>query len=138
MRILCNSISGRNLPEHARVMGETAETDFSPLKKGIIYPVYGMMFYATRIDFLVCPKSAEPMWVPANIFDLIDDHIPSKWACRITEKAEGYKELFKLFGIISICGYEKLTHSYSHYLGILERNPDELCYFHSNIKNHAE
>ncbi|HII4322191.1 TPA: hypothetical protein ACY4PR_003053 [Enterobacter cloacae] len=131
MLVLCRSVSGKSLPENARIMGETDETDFSPLQIGQQYKVYGVMFYTSRIDFLVCPASGGPMWVPSNLFDVVDDEIPQGWGCVLTERSEGYADLSEAFGIHSICGYLELIRSYSHYVGILERDPEELKIFYS-------
>ncbi|EDU7996580.1 TPA: hypothetical protein ACF67X_004593 [Salmonella enterica] len=131
MLVLCRSISGKSLPENVRTMGETDETDFSPLQTDQQYKVYGLMFYESRIDFLVCPSSGGPMWVPSNLFDVLDDEIPQGWGCVLTERTEGYTDLSEAFGIHSICGYLDLIRSYSHYVGILERDPEELKVFYS-------
>jgi len=112
-------------------MGETDETDFSPLQPDQQYKVYGLMFYASRIDFLVCPSSGGPMWVPSGLFDVVDNEIPNGWGCVLTEKSAGYIDLYEAFGIHFICGYLELTRSYSHYIGILERDSEELKIFYS-------
>lgn len=131
MLALCNSKSGKDLPDEARVMGENDETEFSPLEKGVEYTVYGMMYYPLRTDFLVCPEGDAPLWVPSNLFDVLDDSLPSDWGCVITEKKDGYADLRDTFGINAICGYLELIRSYKHYIGILEREPGELQKFYS-------
>ncbi|WP_152605913.1 hypothetical protein [Dickeya undicola] len=131
MLVLCNSKSGKDLPDEARVMGENDETEFSPLEKGVEYTVYGMMYYPLRTDLLVCPDGDAPLWVPSNLFDVLDDRLPSDWGCVITEKKGGYADLRDAFGINAICGYLELIRSYEHYIGILERDPSELQKFYS-------
>ncbi|AVX38423.1 hypothetical protein CS535_19645 [Yersinia massiliensis] len=130
MLILCNSTSGKDLPDNARVMGETEETKFTPLEIGVEYKVYGVMFYSNRTDFLLCPEENMPLWVPSNLFEVLDDRFPNDWGCVITEKKEGYVDLYEAFGISAICGYLELVRSYQHYLGILEREPSELQKFY--------
>jgi len=130
MQVVCHSISGKVLPENARIMGETDGTDFSPLLVGHQYGVYGLMFYSARVDFLICPSSSGPVWVPSNLFDVIDEKIPDKWGCVITEKSKEYSDLQESFGIQSICGYLELVRSFKHYVGILERDPDDLKIFY--------
>lgn len=131
MLVICNSISGKSLPDDARIMGETDETLFEPLKTGMEYKVYGIMFYTTRIDFLLCPEGENPLWVPSNIFNVLDDKLPPDWGFIITEKTIDYSDLYDAFGIISILGYFELIRSYQHYIGILERDAGELQKFHS-------
>lgn len=131
MQVKCHSKSGRSIPEKARVMGESDDTDFSPLSLGEEYEVYGLMFYKARVDLLVCPSSNGPMWVPSCLFDIINDEIPRNWGCVITEKSRDYSVLYEAFGIQSICGYLELVRSYKHYIGIIERDSDELKIFYS-------
>lgn len=130
MLVICNSISGKDLPDNARVMGETDETTFSPLSIGEQYKVYGVMFYASRTDVLLSPEGIDPLWVPSNLFTVIDDALPADWGCVFTEKKEGYIDLYETFGINAICGYLELIRSYKHYIGILEGEAVELQKFH--------
>lgn len=129
MLIECVSTLGKDLPSHVRVMGETDKTVFSPLVAGTQYEVYGLMFYTNRTDFLVCPSNYLPMWVPSHLFKVLDDELPEKWACVMTENTKGYSDLFESFGIHAICGYFELVRSYDHYVGILEREPEALQLF---------
>ncbi len=135
MLVLCNSISGKDLPDNARVMGETEKTQFTLLEIGVEYKVYGVMFYPTRTDLLLCPEGSAPLWAPSNLFEILDDQFPNDWGCVITEKKEGYIDLYEAFGINAICGYLELVRSYQHYLGILEREPNELQKFHMQKLN---
>ena len=132
MLVLCNSASGKDLPANARVMGETDETQFNPLEIGVKYKVYGVMFYPTRTDLLLCPEGSNPMWVPSNLFEVLDNELPSNWGCVIAEKTDGYFDLYESFGVNAICGYLQLVRSYQHYIGILEREPEELQKFYEN------
>lgn len=131
MLVRCHSASGSLLPEMSRVMGETDETVFSPLRVDEHYNVYGMMFYSSRVDFLVCPEPGGPMWAPSELFDVIDNIIPQGWGILFTKEHEGYSDLLMDFGIHSICGYQRLIESYSHYTGIIERNFSDMEYFYS-------
>ncbi len=131
MLAICTSTSAKDLPINARVMGETDETEFAFLEIGKEYKVYGVMFYSTRTDFLVSPDHSGPMWVPSNIFDIKDDTLPNNWGCIITDKKEGYADLYECFGINALCGYLDLIRSYKHYIGILDREPEELQKFYT-------
>lgn len=131
MLVLCNSTTGKTLPHNARIMGETDETLFTPLETGVEYKVYGVMFYSTRTDLLLCPEGSKPLWAPSNLFYVLDDTLPADWGCVITEKTEGYADLREAFGVNAICGYLELIRSYKHYIGILERDPDELKKFYT-------
>lgn len=130
MLVLCKSASGKDLPGNARVIGENNETQFNPLKIGVEYKVYGVMFYPTRTDMLLCPDGSNPLWVPSNIFEVLDNALPNNWGCVLTEKKDGYSNLYEDFGITAIFSYLQLVRSYQHYIGILEREPDELQKFY--------
>lgn len=130
MLVICRSILGKYLPDHLRIMGETDDTDFSPMAVGREYKVYGLMFYANRTDVLICPAQNCPMWVPMSLFDIVDDKLSEKWSFIATENTEGYSDLFESFGIHAICGYFDLVQSYDHYIGILEREPEALQQFY--------
>ncbi|MBV6817101.1 hypothetical protein KWG64_03995 [Rahnella sp. PD12R] len=117
-------------------MGENEETLFTPLKSGVEYNVYGLMFYSTRTDFLIYEEGSYPLWAPSNLFEILDDTLPGDWGCVITEKAEGYCELYDSFGINSICGYLELIRSYEHYVGIIEGADNELQKLHAYRLQH--
>lgn len=125
MRILCQSNTGASLPERARCRGETDRTQFSPLKVGDVYIVYGLMLRFSRVDFLVCPEGSGPYWMPSNLFAVTDSALPA-WQICITGQVRDYQELLAAFGITALVGYETLVSDYQHYIGILERDPLQL------------
>ncbi len=88
------------------------------------------MFYPTRTDMLLCPDGSNPLWVPSNIFEVLDNALPNNWGCVLTEKKDGYSNLYEDFGITAIFSYLQLVRSYQHYIGILESEPDELQKFY--------
>lgn len=131
MIVKCLYTSGQNLPDNVRFMGETEQTDYFPLSVDMQYQVHGLMFYPGRVDFLVCPDNNGPMWVLSNFFKIVDDEFPLGWGGISTSCCEGYSELYENYGIFYISGYLKLVRSYSHYIGLLERNSEDLKYFFS-------
>lgn len=130
MLVKCISIFSKSLPDSLRVMGENDQTSFTPLKEGNIYNVYGLMFYATRVDLLLCSNEFKPIWVPSDLFEILEHKLPQEWGCIITRYEDGYKNLNDMFGITSIIGYSMLIESYDHYVGLIERDFLELERFY--------
>lgn len=120
---------GKNLPINSRCLNETDETDYSFLEIEQNYVVYGLMFYFSRIDYLICPESENPVWIPANFFEIIDNKLDDDWSICITNINNDYQILYDNFRIQSIIGYSNLVNSISHYVGILEREETELKNF---------
>lgn len=130
MLAICKSQFGAAIPENERYFGELAETNYSPVKVGELYLVCAMFFVGDRVDYLVCPDSS-PLWVPSNLFDVVDCRIPSCWAFCETRKKIGYEALFDAFKIKYILGYQLLVRDYAHYVGVAEHDPYELHRFFS-------
>ncbi|MBZ0097636.1 MAG: hypothetical protein K8F30_01050 [Taibaiella sp.] len=128
MQIICNANTGRIIPVFARLPGESDETRFTPLIIGEKYIVYGLMFMCKRIDYLICPDSNGPCWMPGNLFEVTEPFTP-RWEICLADKSCNYRKLFMEFGITALLGYDKLVNSYEHYEGILERNPIHLYEF---------
>jgi hypothetical protein len=130
MRLLCESNTGISLADDVRLRSETDRTEFSPLRLGSEYLVYGLMFRARRVDFLVCPDSAGPCWMPSDLFKVLDPTIPP-WRTCLIRQTQGYRGLLEAFGITALIGYDALVSDYEHYEGILERDSVHLQAFFS-------
>jgi hypothetical protein len=129
MLVKCIFNSVRNLPIDSRCLGETDETDYSFLEIGSEYTVYGLMFYSCRVDYLICSRKDNPVWIPANLCEIIDDKLSSNWSICITDLNEDYKVLNDNFKIQSIVSYYELVTSISHYIGLIEREPNDIKRF---------
>ncbi|WP_145574731.1 hypothetical protein [Yersinia alsatica] len=135
MLIKCISNSAHVLPLSLRCMGETDYTDFTFLKVDNEYLVYGLMFFPCRVDYLISPESNNPVWVPGDFFEILDNSLHSSWSICITHLDESYKLLHENFNIQVLIGYLELVTSISHYTGIIEREPDDLRkFFEEKIK----
>ncbi|CNJ16087.1 hypothetical protein [Yersinia rohdei] len=130
MLIKCISNSMSSLPLSLRCLGETDNTDFTFLKVGHMYVVYGLMFFPCRVDYLISPEDNDPVWVPGDFFEIIDKKLHSDWSINITHLDENYKILYENFNIQVLIGYVDLVTSISHYIGILEREPSDLRKFY--------
>ncbi|MBV4476867.1 hypothetical protein [Pseudomonas botevensis] len=133
MRVVCQANTGASVPEDIRYRGETDRTEFAPLRIGVEYIVYGLMFMCGRIDFLLCSDSTGPYWMPHCLFTVLDKSI-LPWEICLSGQSQDYEELFSTFGISALVGYESLVCDYQHYLGILERDPVHLQRFFEEKK----
>jgi hypothetical protein len=131
MKVKCLSISGEVIPQGNKLPGETDETLYSPLCKEESYEVYGIMFYSTRIDYLISTSDKGPMWAPSDLFEVLDNQLPKKWQYLPINESGSYSPLNKYFGVRLIIGYQRLTESFEHYTSLLEREPDDINYFYS-------
>ena len=129
MLALCEFNTGKAIPLSERYLGETDQTDFTPLMVGEKYLVFGLIFIKNRIDYLVCETGQNPSWVPSSLFKLLDNRIPNNWEICMTQSKQDYSLLFDAFGISSIIGYSFLVNKYVHYVGLLERDPVEVQHF---------
>lgn len=129
MLALCESIFGKRIPSSKRYLGELDETCYAPLVVGEIYSVYALLFIYDRVDFLVGEYGQPPFWVPSDLFILNDSGVPEGWGCCITQTDAEFKTLFEVFGIHFILGYTLLISDYQHYVGLVERDVNELQRF---------
>lgn len=66
------------------------------------------------------------MWMPSELFELIDAELPPQWSLCLTQTSSAYRFMFEQSNVFAIIGYRELTQNYDHYAGILERDPAEL------------
>jgi hypothetical protein len=129
MLVRCEANSGKALPERARIRHETDLTEFTPLKVGATYHVYGLMISVARIDFFICPPENNPFWFPASLFSVQDGRLPNNWCFGFTLGNPGFAALYEEFKVEALLGYPELVKNYEHYAGVLERDEFELRKF---------
>lgn len=130
MLVSCKFNTGAEIPASSRSLGESEETEFSPLKIGSEYLVFSILSISGNLYFLVCGENEKPLWVPNALFVMIDSRIPDGWGLCITSAKEDYKILKEQLNIEAIFGYEELINEYFHYIGLLERDDRELLKFY--------
>ena len=126
--------TAKSIPANKRYLHELDETQYEGLQVGEIYNIYGLMIVNDRIDSLICPNEGRPMWVPQYIYELGCEKVMEDWKVKIIDERDDYKFLKYSFGVGMLMGYNRLIESYSHYIGILEGNKEELQYFYQYIK----
>jgi hypothetical protein len=130
MIVECLSIYGKDVPEESRFPGESDEVRYEPLKIGDSYMVFAIIFYRNRVDYLVDPGRNGPSWKPACLFSIKEGHIaPDLQMVDLMVDAQ-FASLCEHFGARFMIGYEAITHSYQHFVGLLERDRDALDIFY--------
>lgn len=130
MIVECLSIYGKDVPEDSRFPGESDEARYEPLKIGNSYMVFAIIFYRNRVDYLVDAGKGGPDWMPACLFSVKDGHIAPDLQMVDLTVDEKFTSLCKRFGARFMIGYEAITHSYQHCVGLIERDRDALDIFY--------
>ncbi|MGR4869675.1 hypothetical protein ACIPRI_12505 [Variovorax sp. LARHSF232] len=138
MLVTCKHTLGSAIPSSMRHLGETDQTNYSPLKVGENYLVVSILMIKDRLDYLVAPNDGAPLWAPSQLFELIDKKIPGGWAVCETKNSVEYAPLLQGFGISHIFGYAALTQDYQHYVGLIERDVEALRIFNREKKTLEE
>ncbi|PJO45642.1 hypothetical protein CQ054_22730 [Ochrobactrum sp. MYb29] len=134
MQLKVTQNTAKSIPANKRYLNELDETQYEGIQVGVIYKIYGLMIVNDRVDSLICPNEGRPMWVPQHIYELSCEKVIADWKVKIIDERDDYKLLKYSFGIGMLMGYNRLIESYSHYIGILEGNKEELQYFYQYIK----
>jgi hypothetical protein len=133
MLVICNSISGKDVPLEQRVNGEGSDVNYSPLIIGEIYTVYGILFFKNRIEYLVDSHDDRPNWVPSCLFSVIDSSLTSNYFSAVITKESEFSWLYEN-GAQFIIGYQEIIESSEHFIGLIERNETDLITFFENKK----
>lgn len=130
MIVECTSIYGADVPAENRFPGESAETRYEPLKIGNSYMVFAVILYQNRVDYLVDVGGKGPDWMPACLFSIKDGHIPPDLQMVDLKANKQFAPLCEHFGARFMIGYEAITRSYQHFVGLIERERAELDVFY--------
>ncbi|WP_146176033.1 hypothetical protein [Chromobacterium haemolyticum] len=133
MKVLCLFDSGEHVRSEERFLAESGDTKYSPLEVGGVYHVMGIIFYEKRIDYLVNKKNIQPIWAPSSLFRIESNKLPQHFSA---EKINGgqYNWLAQEYGAKFIIGYPALVNSFSHFVGLQEREATDLAIFYSAFK----
>lgn len=132
MKVLCISNSGKDVPDEDRFFAESEITEYSPLKISEEYSVRGILFYDSRIDYLVVNKSIDPIWCPSSLFKVVVNNIPADFVAEKIDCGE-YEWLKQEYGAKFIIGYPELVGSFAHFVGIQERETNHLHIFNEKF-----
>lgn len=137
MIVECRYISGADVPAEIRFPGESSETRYEPLKIGVRYNVYGILFYQRRVDYLIDGGVTGPYWMPACLFSITDPCISFEFQVADLTVAEDYRWLCEGYGARFLIAYKELARSSKHFEGLIERDTDVLRDFYRH-KDAAE
>ncbi|MEF2965545.1 phosphoribosylaminoimidazole synthetase [Paenibacillus sp. M1] len=107
-------------------LGYTSKTKFDFLKH-VGYLVFGISIWNSALQYLLIEhEGGLPSWYPAEIFSCFDMSLPYNWY----HKFYGYENET---GIISVWGYKELVESQDYYIGLQERQAEDINIFLKHI-----
>ena len=112
----------RNLPPSLISLGYSSNADFH-LKEGEEYQVFGISIWKNVIHYLIVPSNLSlPWWLPADLFDITDQSLSSKWYFKYL--GEDHPS-----GITIKIGYQESVLDDSHDLDLIEREVSAIRIF---------
>ncbi len=110
------------LPPSLSKLGYSSNADFH-LKSDEEYTVYAISIWRNVIHYLVIPSNLTlPYWLPADLFEVIDPSISSKWYFRFMGENHPSEVTLKI-------GYKESVLDENHDLGLIERTEEAIKVF---------
>lgn len=100
MRARCEASSGASLTAEYLRAGYTQRSAFG-VSEPTVYQVHGMCLQRSILCYLVKNDRAEPEWIPALAFEVVDDSLPADWFFDfnpnpgLVEAVWGYEQLVR-------------------------------------------
>ncbi len=100
MKVKCIANMGTALSKQSIKAGRTVDSIFH-IKVGDTYTVYGINLWRGTLNYLTMNQAnSRPIWSPAELFELVDRHMPPNWdyvylghSEDLLNAAWGYREL---------------------------------------------
>lgn len=127
MKVICKFCDGQKLSKKHLQAGFSNDTSFD-VGINSEYLVYGVSIWRNIIFYLICDDYKLPNWYPAEIFKLIDSHIPNNWKFTFNENSDEYS-------VEAIFGYPELIDIEDHYVGLIERDKVALEIFANLVRS---
>lgn len=105
------------------------DANYHPLIVGDEYFVFAIIFYANRIGYLISPDESAPIWAPSCLFSIVDPRLGSDFYMTVIDEDSQFSWLKENYGAKFILGYQEITESFEHFVGIVERNESDLMIF---------
>lgn len=121
MKVVCISNEGFMLSRNSVKEGYDRKTTYRALAIKKNYDIYGMILYDGGMRYLIYDDYENPMWYPAELFEIEDSKLPNFWHY----KYYGYDG----YNVAAIWGYDELVNSEEHYDGIVEREKEDIELF---------
>ena len=122
MKIKCISVKGFLLGKVGARKGKLRKTTYNQsLKLGKVYNVYALSVYANEVNYLIYDENEMASWRFADLFEIVDSHLPSCWICNYVG--------FKPNNLSLIMGYKEIAKQGTHYDGLLNINQNDIDLF---------
>jgi hypothetical protein len=122
---------GKDLSKKSLEAFHNVEEYFN-LKIGGTYNVYGINLWGGILHFLtLIEDNRYPFWNPAELFEIIDNRLPSEWFFRFY----GYERNAHIISSLNaVWGYKELALNPKHYSDLIERERGALDIFRKRQK----
>lgn len=125
MRIRCIEIEGYQFSRKDVREGIANRVKHKGLTLNNSYVVYGMVIFQEGLDYLILDDNDMPMWYSAELFEVEESSLPSKWH----HSFWGYDE----YDVTAIWGYVELVNSQEHFDGLAEQNEQDVELFMKQV-----
>lgn len=124
MKVICKATKGSEV--QLGLCGHYKNSIAFELVQGATYTVYAQSLVAGCLKYLIDPGTSlhtrRPNWYPSVWFTVVQDSVPSSWVFAFSPDAEDNEPF-------AIWGYPELAHGRNHFVGLIERESDELLTF---------
>lgn len=118
MKVRCIANTGKELSAKSIEAGQLRTSEFQ-LNIGDIYTVYGIALWNGLLVYLTMDKHYTfPFWHPVELFEGVDNALPSKWYHKFYGNTDGYSGDYF---INALWGYKELVLEEGHYNDLIER-----------------
>jgi|APAga8741244001_1050109.scaffolds.fasta_scaffold02488_2 hypothetical protein len=124
MIVKCISNEGYMFSPKSVREGHDLKTIYEELQVNKEYYVYGMILYEEGLKYLIYIESempAYPLWYPAELFEVVDDSLPSDWNYKYNGVIDD--------AVAAVWGYKELVSSESHFDGLSEQENKDIELF---------
>lgn len=109
MRVRCETNVGAGLPPEYLHAGYTERSAFG-VHVGAEYSVHAMCLMRSVLCYLVTNERAQPEWIPASVFEVIDDTLPADWLFDFSPNPGLVEAVWGFSELVSEPGYfDRLT-----------------------------
>ncbi len=113
--------------QELRIAGHNKNTKF-PVIFNNEYIVYGISLWKGVLEYLVVSDEINrPDWIPAFLFEIIDNKCPSNWLF-------SYRRDKHSIGLEAIWGYKEMVSNTNHHDDLIERTTEALALFEKRRK----
>jgi hypothetical protein len=122
MKVKCIANDYAHLTERSKKAGRDLNVIFH-VNIGDTYCVYGINLWRRgTLSYLVMNAAGSmPIWVPAELFQLVDGKLPNEWYYKFLGLTDDY--------LNAVWGYKELVENPKHYTGLVGEDKKEIDLF---------